>query len=402
MSILFCIACSIILLCLIFKGKGGCSNIILAGFVLRVLMMIVDINHIFPVLHSGSDSEAFHEIALQNSVGYDNSLTHYTDFLTIIYTLFFDDHPRLVAQFINIAFGVGILLIVRRCLLLCNVERRTKRVAMWVMALMPNFIIFSAILLREAWIEFFIALSLLFFVRWFLQKGIGLLDAALSIACVFAAAYMHAGAIATAVGYMIAFIIYRPSQKRVRFSFVSILFIAAAAAATAIYAANLDLLGGKFADIEEFDEELIESGLSDLESRGNSAYLQWLDISSPAAGIAALPLRIFYFMFSPIPFDWRGVNDIAAFLFDSLIYLLMLIFCLRRKAVEPVMKHLRTFLLTALLLAATIFSVGTFTAGTAIRHRAKFLSIAVVAYAVGQTVKSRRTEDAERKKKLSK
>ena len=385
MSILFCITFSIILLSLVYRGKMEFSNIILLGFILRVILMIIDLNHIFPILHSGADSESFHRIALQNSItGDDYTRTNYTPFLTAIYSMF-KDRPRLVAQFINVLFGTSVLIIVRRCMQLCNVPYKIKKVVMWILALMPNFMIFSAILLREAWIEFFIALSLLFFIKWFLHKGNNIINITMSIACVFGAAYMHSGVIAVAIGYMLAFIMYRQTQQKIKFSVVSIIFIAVAIAAISVYMANLDTLGGKFVNIEEVNDEFIEEQLEGIESRGDSAYLQWLNVSSPAVGFAVLPLRMFYFLFSPIPFDWRGLNDIIAFVFDGLIYLFLIPMCIRAKIEDKVMKNMRIFLLTSVFLTSLIFSVGTFTAGTAIRHRAKFLSVVAVAYAISQT-----------------
>ena len=384
MSIIFCGIFLFILLLLIYSEKEF-STIIFLGLLLRLALLIVDLNHIFPLLHSGTDSEGFHYIAMANQYSIEKrTFTNYTVFLTKVYAFFWDSNPRMVAQFINVLFGTGVILIVRQCLLMLSVAYKTQKQIMLFVSFMPNFAIFSAILLREAWIEFFSALSLLFFLRWFLTRGYAVVNMLLSVVCVFIAAYMHSGVIGLGLGYMIAYTMYSPKYKSVKMTFSTLLSIAMAAGVIMFFLANINTVGGKFAKVEMTDEYMIEE-FTTAGNRGGSNYMSWLNTSSPVIGIVTLPLRMIFFLFSPIPPYMRGLSDVFAFVCDGFIYLYLMWHIMRAKLQNPAMKRLRIFLLTSILITTMIFGLGTSNSGTAMRHRSKYLSVIVLAYAVSQS-----------------
>lgn len=387
MDFIFCIVLSVILIIQIYKGDGRFSNIVMLGFLLRIAVMVVDLNQWFTVLHSGGDTENFHLIALRNNItGSGDSLTNYTSFLTLVYSIFMEGNPRMVAQFINVVFGTGAVLIVRRCVRLLGAPQRIQRIVIILAAFLPEMIILSSILLREAWVQFFVALSLLYFLKWFLRSGNSMFNMAASVAAVFVASYMHPGVIGFAVGYFVAFIFYNPKAQRLKISFMSIFMIVAMFGVVTMFVANMDIFGDKFTEVA-LEEEYIEEQFTDIQydEDAGSTYMQWLDTSSLLVGVAALPLRMFYFMFSPLPFDWRGMSDIIAFMLDALVNLWLFWKIVRTGTKSPMMKRLRIFLLVGILLTTAIFALGTTTSGTAMRHRTKFRSVLLVTYAVSQT-----------------
>lgn len=392
MDYLFCLLCIVLLLALIFKEKSEFAGLIFIGLLFRLFLLYVDLNHVFPLLHSGADSEAFHRIALHNQYHfYELKRTNYTIFLTKVYSIFLNGNPRMVAQFINVMFGTGALLIIQRCLGLLKISNSIKKRIMLLFCLMPNFAIFSAILLREAWIEFFVSLSILFFIKWFLGRGVGVNNMIMSIISVFAASYMHAGVIGLAAGYMIAFTMYNPSSKRVKISFMSIVAILFSIVVVSIFMSNLGAFGGKFVKVE-MSEEFIEEELTTASDRGGSNYMSWFNTSSPAVGLALLPLRMMLFLFSPLPFHWRGFSDVFAFACDGLIYLYLMWNILRARINNRVVRKMRMFLLTSILITTAIFAFGTSNAGTAMRHRAKFLSVILITYGVSRDYAAKRKE----------
>src|SRR5690606_28485051 len=66
-----------------------------------------------------------------------------------------------------------------------------------------------------------------------------------------------------------------------------------------------------------------EGGTVDYEifAEGGSVYLASFSGLSGIAALLVAPLKMFYFLFSPLPLDWRGGGDIVSFLFDSTVYL---------------------------------------------------------------------------------
>lgn len=392
MDILFCVIGILLLLALIFQGESEFSIIIFVGLLIRFTILIIDLNHVFPILHSGADTEMFHRIAIVNQYNtIEVHRTNYTVFLTRVYSIFLNGNPRMVAQFINVMFGIGVILVVRRCLTILDISYKRKKQIILLMCLLPNFAIFSAILAREAWIEFFLALSVLFFIKWFLHSGVGVNNMILSILSVFAASYMHAGVIGLAVGYMIAFTMYNPSAKTVKISFMSIIAILFSIAVVSIFMSNLSAFGGKFANVE-MSEEFIGEELTTASDQGGSNYMSWFNTSSPAVGLALLPLRMMLFLFSPLPIHWRGFSDVFAFACDGLIYLYLMWNILRVRINNRVVRKMRMFLLTSILITTAIFAFGTSNAGTAMRHRAKFLSVILITYGVSRDYAAKRKE----------
>ena len=385
MDILFCIMAAILLTASIYKKKENFSNIIFIGFVLRIALMIVDLYHIFPLLHSGNDSERFDTLARSNvNLSATQQYGSYSTFLTIVYRLFNSYHPRMVAQFINVLFGVGVLIVLRKCLNLTDIRYKTKRNAMLIVAFLPNMMILSSILLREAWVEYFTTLSLYFFLKWFYGKGWSG-SIYLSIMSCLTACYMHAGVIGLLPVFFIVFLSYNPMTQKIRLSLQKILptFIILFITAS-VFLNHTDIFGAKFAillDPESDSGEIIQHSLSPQAEVGGSRYLQWLNVSSPIVGFLCLPLRMFYFLFSPLPSEWHGLNDIVAFALDGFVYLYV-VWQIAKSFSMAAYKRLRKYLVLAVLLVTAIFSLGTYTAGTAMRHRAKILPVIAFIYAV--------------------
>lgn len=91
------------------------------------------------------------------------------------------------------------------------------------------------------------------------------------------------------------------------------------------------------------------------------------------------PIRIIYYLFSPMPWNWRGIKDIIAFFFSSLYYFFGIILAVRSiKKYNFPNKNLVVALLLVMFFSYIIFSWGVKNAGTAMRHRDKFVTIYVL------------------------
>ena len=340
--------------------------------------MAADYFQLFHVFGSGADTEAFHLIALSNQMTQSwRSLTNYTYFLTYVYSI--TESSRLIAQYINVLFGLGTIVFVERLLSLLYIDKKIKKIAVLFVVLLPNLIIFSGILLREAWITFFISASLFYFIRWFINGSNS--DIILSISMVLLATLMHSGVIGILAGYCIAFLIYNPTNQKVQFSMGSIISLLLLVGGIVIFLNYSNLFTSKFAsyDIDNPDA-FVE--LTNRKSRGGSAYLSWINVDNMALSFLFAPLIMFYFLFSPLPTEWRGFADILGFCIDGAAYLWLCVAIFRSKRLPVTGESLRKFLLISILFTVFIFAFGVRNAGTAMRHRAKFVPLIIVTYAV--------------------
>lgn len=355
------------------------------AYVLRVGVMLLDLYTNITIIGSGADSEDFHRNALQYMAQGYKGLDEYDYAYVCGFIYSITDGSRLFAQYLNVGMGMGILFILLKIMKMLYIPLDKQKNVMLLASAMPNLVIFSAILLREAWIEFFLILSLYWFLKWFLKKA-DLYAIALSVMSVLLSSWMHAGCIFVAVGYFAAYITYNRKTCSFRLSRSSIVSLIILGIFAIFFMSYLDVFGGKFAGLANMDSEQI-STLVEEGADGGSLYLTWLPMTFSIIDIAFLPIRMFYFLFSPIPFDWRGLNDMVAFLIDSSLYIWFFWRIYKDVPRNCSNKILSKYLLLSIVLAVAVFSVGTVAAGTAMRHRAKIVSIIFVLYSLYETNK---------------
>ena len=365
-------------------------HLLLLAFILRLLILIVDQTHLFPLLHAGRDTETFDYIARYNQ-GSSNwiVLTNYSKFLTIFYAL--TDNSRLLAQFFNILLGMGVIIATISSFNMLGIYNRHTKMMVAIECIMPDMIILSSLLLREAWVQFFVALSVLEFIKWYRTGRV--LKIVTTIACILSATYMHSGVIGVAVGYTVAFILYNPLRQRITFSYVSIISLIILCGITIWFSSNIELFNDKFSSYDSESNQAFLNQAS-LNGSGNAAYLQWLP---PATNIfialAYAPIRMFYFFFSPLPFDWRGPMDLIAFFIDSSFFIYLIYIAYKRFAPKG-LTFLKRNIVLSIMIAAFLFSFGTQNSGTAMRHRAKL--VAPLCVVAGMSIYKRNPESTKK------
>lgn len=359
--------------------EGKYKNILLLGLFLRLVILFADIYHWFPVLHSGGDSEMFNSMASQNQVFEEQKhITNYTPFLTFLYSI--THSSRIIAQYFNLVMGVSILFILRKIFEILGIDNKVALISILLLACMPNFVIFSGILLREAWVEFFVILSVYFFVSWFI--GGNSFNIPLCMGSILLAAVMHSGTLVVIMGYILAFTSYNPSTGQVQFSSHSISFIIIATVMILLLGDSSDMFTGKFQSASSSDGLL---ATINADTTGDSAYLTWVKADSLWMGLVFSPLKMFYFLFSPLPTNWRGFGDVIAFMIDSSFYIFLCWNIARNYRLSNKFGSIKLFLLIGFIISVFVFAFGTYTAGTALRHRAKLLPMLTVLYAVSSS-----------------
>ncbi|WP_088007039.1 phospholipid carrier-dependent glycosyltransferase [Indiicoccus explosivorum] len=347
--------------------------VIFTGFVLRITTLLIDLYvPSITVFSSGADTEMFHKSSLaiaEGTLPISEGITAYVPFLSIIYFLGGDQRP--FAQFLNIVFWVFAAVFLLKSMQRLNVELKLTYIALLIFTFMPTGIVMSSILLRESIIVFFISISLYQFICWFTGSNIGAFLQAAGWA--LAASVFHSGMIGFLIAYLLAYQLVEKPIKSQRSSaivyslFTLLIFF--------IVLQNGDLFLGKFRALEE-------GGVSGVEisARGGSMYLENLDGLNGVAALAVAPIKMLYFLLSPMPFDWRGFGDMASFASDSSVYLFLIIGIIWGLWNSDMPVRNKLFLFLFVSLTVLIYAYGTQNAGTAMRHRNKIVPLFLIVF----------------------
>jgi hypothetical protein len=202
---------------------------------------------------------------------------------------------------------------------------------------------------------------------------------------------MHVGALFVAGGYILAAssLNLETYEKR-KNSLVSMLVILVVS--VTVLLSILPLFHNKLENVSAMSDVIdsVNKG-----AFGGSVYLVGMEITDLGSLILYAPLMMLYFFFSPMVMDWHAVSDVVAFALDSSVYIVLFYIISRtmiKGNVSRVARVLMKYLMIALMCGALVMSLGTKTAGTALRHRAKFFPMIVLVYAI----RSMRKDDHEK------
>lgn len=345
------------------------SSIIITSYILRVIALILDLNG-YNFAFTGRDTEFFYAAANGLTTRQHNYATLLQQFVA-----FFGDN-RIILEYINTIASTITLIVLHGNLKLLQIDNKTKTVCLAIIAFMPLNILLSAALLRESIMILLSTISIYFFIKWY-QTG-NFASFFLSCILVIGQSWLHSGSIAFLAGYLVAFILYKPSINKIAFHKKTFLYlIIALIIVLGFYTLFSNAVMSYFDRINTFEDIAAERKIF-----GGSDYLTFIDgTTSPLLIILFTPLKLLYFFCSPMPWDCKSLAMILTFLLDSTIYAYLLLGLVKQKATN---KTLRTLLLMALIPVSITYAWGTVNAGTAMRHREKLLPILVTAYAVSK------------------
>ena len=188
-------------------------NVVFIGFILRVLLSLIDYYKVFPVLHSGGDSEAFHNNAVAMYL-YDTfdsvTRTNYEYFIGGIYRLI--GPQRLFLLNINTFYGLGSIIFLYKTISMFRLDQKVIKRIVLLVSFFPHSIIFSSILLREAWVNFFVTVSIYYFVQWFRSTNITKLIQ--SFGFLLIGALMHSGVICWHLATLLHLLLIQRVRKK--------------------------------------------------------------------------------------------------------------------------------------------------------------------------------------------
>lgn len=346
------------------------SKPLFLGYIFRVALLFFDIygRSIYMLPNSGLDSEGFYNNAVQYS---KSGFCNMGRFPEIIGKLFMHiGTSRLYGQFILLLLSIVSLVLFCSLLKKIEIADKTRYTVCTIVCLLPNLAILSSIFLRESIVAMFITISFYIFYKWL--NGGSSIHFVLAFISAFCASAFHGGSAAVAVGYIAIVLLYDRNKKVFRVRAKNIIPAIVLVGIVAFLYINYggDLFG-KMQNVENIDD------VANTNDMGGSSYAQYVgDSSNPLNMIIFTPLRIVFFLFSPFPWQWRGLSDIIAFVFSSLFFLYA-VWCDIRFLKSGEKKN-RTLVIALTIVAACtvfVFAWGVSNVGTACRHRDKITII---------------------------
>lgn len=361
------------------------------AYLIRLFFLFFDLygREIYLLPHSGLDSEMFHESTINGLLtgNYGNG-SIYSFFVGTLYRMFGTE--RMISQFFNVLLSIHTMLMTYKTMELYKINEKAKYLSIMVLALIPNFAIMSSILLRESIIIFLYTLSFYSFSYWFVKKNVPALLVAYASGLLVSV--FHSGSIILVMSYTIILILYNQGNKSFKITLKSIIFaLTFAVIFNYLFQNYFEVFFDKFSDIEGIDD------VTEVSVMGGSGYEVGYSIEHPILNfIVNTPIRIFYFIFSPVPWEWRGPTDIIAFIFSSLFYgsTLYLGFKSILGAKIENKSHI-LIILIILFVGFFVFAWGVSNSGTALRHRDKFIGLFILLLAFVLHDKESRGESYE-------
>ena len=348
------------------------------GFLMRMGLLFFDLygRSIYSLPNSGADSEMFYDHGMQYAI-YGSSSKDGTFLRLLGHAFRWLGYSRIYVQFLLLLLSVVAIHALHRIMEEASISQNVRVKTMYLICLLPNFAILSAIFLRESVVTMLIALSVLCFLRWLRGRKEHWFWLAFALA--FNGASFHTGSVAVAVGYILVRFFYHRDRRVFAFSWKNIL------PAVIFFMVFLYLFvnyGDRF-----FGKVLKIDGIEDIASgrgMGGSTYAAYVGDSSTVWNmIRYTPARVLYFLFSPFPWQWRGISDIIAFAFNSMFYIWTIVRAFRYLKVGYL--QYRSEVIALLLVAMCtlfVFGWGVSNTGTAVRHRDKMVILYGILWAL--------------------
>lgn len=316
----------------------------------------------------------------------------YSWLLSLIYT--FTGRNPLMAQGFSVIAGVAAVYLTWRLARDLWGEHHARK-AVWVAALFPTLVLYSALTMREPFVVLFLLAGMTGVVRWVKQEDA--LSFMIAMIGFTAATFFHGGMFVAIAAFLALFTIrhgslWLSSLRRAKIRVFSTIFLIGVFVCVASYLVigyGLPKLGTP--------EDMFDVGRLihrfNYSNRGTASYPDWAVPMNDSEIAWKVPIRVVYFLFAPFAWDLAKPGHLVGWL-DGWFYILIVYFGWRhRRAIwsKPEARAIFLVLLPLVLLFGT--GVGNF--GTGLRHRAKFVAIGLILIAprLPRFVVHRRTQE---------
>lgn len=346
------------------KISNSIKFIILGALLVRIIFVVIDV-YFMKLPHSGADDDAFYESSLQIYNNMELIWQNiyggvYSKLLACVFT--FTGPERVVGEFINVSLSIISIIKLSKISKNIGIGSKREKILLILFSFMPNIVFLNCCLRRDTFISFAIIESIVQVLKWFKDGNIKY--AIMSVVFIIVAGSFHAAAFCVAPVYIWYYVLYNRKTEKIEvkgIGFIKQFFVFLVCCIVGLFIFNN--FQTKFSSFVNMDSIFEAASYS----RGDSAYLVNIKIDSLLSLMLFLPIKFVYFLISPMPWDFRNIYDIISFLMDSAVYLYFIIKILKNRKYNKVSKN-NLFLYSFLVICA-VFSIGTFTSGTAIRHR---------------------------------
>lgn len=295
----------------------------------------------------------------------------------------------LMVQVLNVLLGTLVVFNVFRITTLLWGGAAARRAAWWV-ACFPTMILFSALLLREAFVAYPFTLGVLCFLRWYRSNSFPQLAG--SVACLVVATIFHfgmAGAL-LAVGAMVSVrALSAVWRGRAQSPLVAVTIMGAAAvAATGVVlfaAARVNYL------VLLSATDVVAAYQAGTNMVDRTDYLSGMVVSSPLDVLWQAPIRFVFFQFMPFPWLVRAAADLFGLL-DAGLYG-FLVFCAWRGRDTIRRSAEARSVFWVWVACVLVYGLLVSNYGTAIRHRGKMAPVLIAVAAAGMLPRRPRTAE---------
>ena len=300
---------------------------------------------------------------------------HFSWILAFIYSL--TDRSPLLGQSMSLIMGMGSIFLAVR--LAHKIWSKNISITVgWVLALYPTLILYSSLILREAYVWFFLLIAIYGIISWCNDKS--LKSILISFIGFFLATFYHGGMF---IGGLVFTIILAShsiaeifkSTKNYKISLNSLIILGLSIIIILYYFLFADDLPKKLTIKNLLNIEFLLQEIS-MRQFGDASYPDWLVPNSLFELLYKTPIRLMYFLFSPFLWDINKASHLFGLL-DGLIYLILFFIIFKNINSIWYIKILKIILI--ILFAYLIFfgiSSGNF--GTGLRHRTKFFIILIL------------------------
>lgn len=353
------------------------SEILYAAFFIRIAILLIG-HYVIPLPDSTADAASIEGTAWKIAKNGFYNLSDYYEgpdahfirwFLAVPYILF--GRSILMAQTIGILFGVLSVFVCWKLAIKLWNKDIAKKVG-WSMALFPSLILYSVLTLREVYASFFLIIAFYGIVSWAKKynfKSILLATVGFTGSIFFHGATIFGGMLFIIIIGFVSFKEFLKSLINYRIN-LKILFVLSTFIILFAYYLSNKISVPYLNDFEFASnlKNLMEK--TRLATMGTAAYPEWTIISNPIEFLYKVPIRSFYFTFSPFPWDIKQISHLIGSI-DSILYICLALLILKNIKViwkDPALRIILIILLGYLI----IFGVGVGNFGTGIRHRSKF------------------------------
>lgn len=353
------------------------SRIIYVALTVRIFVILVG-HYLITLPDSTKDAAGLEELAWSyGQNGFYDALNQfpgissffYSWTVGVVYSLF--GRSVLLAQSLGLFFGVASVFLAWFISRKIWDDYTAKKIG-WVVALFPSLILYSVLPLREVYQSFFLLVAFIGIFYWIKTHNYKYIF--LAMLGFISATFYHGALILGGIIFLIIVTI-----TNIKKMFISLIKIRLNFQAFIITILALSLLQFFFLNkiyipkIGYFKDLNLGFIVSELSARmiGDASYNNWANINSTTELIYKVPLRIVYFLFSPMPWDISKPIHLFGTI-DGFLYLIIFYFIFRNFKTIWNDNFLRITLII-LFFYLILFSLGVSNFGSGLRHRSKFV-----------------------------